>query len=113
MAEVAGIDPNSIAAWSQRSTQLREWVAGSLDVTDGGKPAVTQLATAQKATRPNKPEQLTWAELRAGWRTDKRGLGIDSEAHRTARRDRLAARGPRFDRHRRRRGPNREGRLHA
>ncbi len=100
MAEVAGIDSNSITAWSQRSSQLREWAAGNLAVSDGGGPTAGQLATAQKATRPSKPEQLGWTELRAGWRTDGRGLGIDSAAHRRARRDRLAAHGPRFNRHR-------------
>jgi hypothetical protein len=100
MAEVAGIDPNSITAWSQRSTQLREWAAGNLVVNEDGEPTVAQLATAQKATRPSKPEQLAWSELRAGWRTDKRGVAIDSAAHRRARADRLGASGPRFERER-------------
>ncbi|AKK30467.1 MobF family relaxase [Mycobacterium sp. EPa45] len=100
MAEVAGIDPSSIAAWSQRSTQLREWAAGNLVVNDGGELTGAQLSAAQKATRPSKAEQVAWAELRAGWRTDERGLGIDSAAHRRARRDRVAASGPRFDRQR-------------
>lgn len=100
MAEVAGIDPNSITAWSQRSTQLRDWSAGNLVVNEDGEPTVAQLATAQKATRPSKPEQLAWTELRAGWRTDKRGVAIDSAAHRRAQADRLAASGPRFDRER-------------
>jgi conjugative relaxase-like TrwC/TraI family protein len=98
MAEVAGIDPTSVTAWSQRSSQLREWAAGNLAVNEGGEPTMAQLAVAQKATRPSKPEQLAWTELRAGWRTDERGLGIDSAAHRRARRDRLASSGPRFDR---------------
>lgn len=100
MAEVAGIDPNSISRWSQRSSQLREWAAGNLAVSESGELTASQLAAAQKASRPNKPEQLGWAELRAGWRTDDRGVGIDSAAHRRARHDRLAASGPRFDRHR-------------
>lgn len=100
MAEVAGIDPNSITAWSQRSSQLREWAAENLVVNESGEPTASQLAAAQKATRPGKPEQLGWTELRTGWRTDERGLGLDSAAHRRARRDRLAASGPRFSRHR-------------
>ncbi|BBY65488.1 MobF family relaxase [Mycolicibacterium helvum] len=100
MAEVAGIDPNSITAWSQRSSQLREWAAVNLAVNASGGPTASQLATAQKATRPSKPEELAWTELRAGWRTDERGVRIDSAAHRRARRDRLATSGPRFDRHR-------------
>ncbi|MCV7017787.1 MobF family relaxase [Mycolicibacterium aichiense] len=100
MAEVAGIDPSSITAWSQRSSQLREWAAGNLAVNESREPTSSQLAAAQKATRPTKPEQLGWTELRAGWRTDERGLGIDGAAHRRARRNRMAASGPRFDRHR-------------
>lgn len=100
MAEVAGIDPSSITAWSQRSTQLREWAAGNLVVNDEGELTAAQLAAAQKATRPSKPEQLAWVELRAGWRTDERGIAVDSAAHRRARHDRLDANGPRFDRHR-------------
>jgi conjugative relaxase-like TrwC/TraI family protein len=68
MAEIAGIDPDAIRQWSQRSTQLREWAAHNLvlhDHDDG--PTAAQLATAQKATRPAKPEHLAWAELRRMW----------------------------------------------
>lgn len=100
MAEVAGIDPNSISAWSQRSSQLHEWAAGNLAVNEGGEPTAAQLAAAQKATRPGKPEQLAWSELRSSWRADERGVRIDSAAHCRARRDRLIASGPRFDRRR-------------
>lgn len=100
MAEVAGIDPISIIAWSQRSSQLREWAAGNLKVDAGREPTASQLAAAQKATRPGKPEQLGWTELRTGWRTDERGLRLDPAAHRSARRNRLAASGPRFNRRR-------------
>lgn len=114
MSEVAGIDPQSITAWSQRSSQLREWAAGSLAVNESGELTSSQLAAAQKATRPTKPEQLSWRELRAGWRNDQRGLGIDAAEHRRARRDRLAASGPRFDRHRIADAAchDREGRVH-
>lgn len=34
MAEIAGIDPDSISAWSQRASQLREWAAHHLVVVD-------------------------------------------------------------------------------
>lgn len=92
MAEIAGIDPKNISAWSQRSTQLREWAANNLTVIDSGKGlSQAQLATAQKATRPRKPEHLTWAELRAGWRADERGFGVDRDAQRAARRTREQA----------------------
>jgi conjugative relaxase-like TrwC/TraI family protein len=61
VAEVAGITPETITAWSQRSTQLREWAAGHLALADG-QLSPTQLAAAQKATRPAKPEQIAWAQ---------------------------------------------------
>ena len=80
MAEVAGIDPASIKAWSQRATQLREWAADNLVLVDGAAPTAAQLAAAQKATRPAKPEQLAWAQLRQMWAQDPRGLGVDRAA---------------------------------
>ncbi|OFJ51183.1 AAA family ATPase [Mycolicibacterium grossiae] len=96
MAEIAGIAPKLIAAWSQRSTQLRQWAANNLTVVDPAIGGVTQpqLAAAQKATRPRKPESLSWAELRAGWRADERGFSVSREAQTEARRarERAAAR---------------------
>ncbi len=86
MAEIAGIDPKTIAAWSQRSTQLREWAASHLTLAEGGAGlSQAQLAAAQKATRPRKPEALSWAELRAGWHADSRGLTVSRVAQRQAR----------------------------
>ena len=73
MAEIAGVDPRSIKAWSQRSTRLREWARNNLVVVDG-EPTAAQLAAAQKATRPTKPESLAWADLKQQWRADARGL---------------------------------------
>lgn len=99
MAEIAGIDPNSIAAWSQRSSQLREWAAHNLTVVDPGTgPSAAQLAAAQKATRPSKPEQLAWAALVEQWRADARGLGVDREAFVAARAARRAAAAAPFSR---------------
>ncbi len=46
MAEVAGIDPTSITAWSRRSSALREWAAGNLAVNESGEPTASQLAAA-------------------------------------------------------------------
>ena len=91
MAEVAGITRETITAWSQRSTQLRQWAAGNLVVADGRQLSPAQLAAAQKATRPAKPEQLAWAELRRQWRADERGLAIDGAAWRQARQAREEA----------------------
>ena len=94
MAEIAGVTPASIKAWSQRSTRLREWAKDNLVVVDG-EPTAAQLATAQKATRPTKPEQLAWEELKATWRADARGLDLDRDAHFAARAERRAhARSP-------------------
>ena len=87
MAEIAGVDPDCIAAWSRRSTRLREWARNNLVVIDGA-PTAAQLAAAQKATRPTKPESLSWAELKAQWRTDARGLHLDRDAHLAARAER-------------------------
>jgi conjugative relaxase-like TrwC/TraI family protein len=90
MAELAGVDRASITAWSRRSTQLREWAARHLEVQDGPWSAA-QLAAAQKATRPAKPEELAWATLQAQWQADDRGLRVDRDAHYAARAARTAA----------------------
>lgn len=94
MAEIAGISRDTIRAWSRRSSQLREWAAHNLVSVDGPFSAA-QLATAQKATRPAKPEELAWSQLQQRWRADARGLEVDRVAFleaRTARR--AAARAP-------------------
>lgn len=90
MAEIAGVTPECIKAWSRRSTRLREWAANNLVLVDGELSAA-QLQAAQKATRPAKPEGLGWEELRAQWRADARGLGLDRGAHESARRMRAGA----------------------
>ncbi len=90
MADIAGVTRACIKAWSRRSTRLREWARDNLVLVDG-KPTAQQLAAAQKATRPRKPESLPWAELKAQWRDDERGLELDPAAHHEARRERRAA----------------------
>lgn len=97
MAEIAGIGHDSITAWSRRSTALREWAAGNLKIVDG-QVSAAQLATAQKATRPNKPEELAWSHLLEDWRADVRGLHLDRAAHIAARAARTAAARTPFDR---------------
>jgi len=97
MAEIAGVDPDSIEAWSQRSTRLREWARNNLTVVDG-EPTAAQLAAAQKATRPAKPESLAWEELKEQWRADARGLRLDRDAHFAARAERRAAHRDTLDR---------------
>ncbi|WP_040623515.1 ATP-dependent DNA helicase, partial [Mycobacterium parascrofulaceum] len=56
-----------------------------------GEPSAQQLAVAQKATRPSKPESKPWAELKEEWRADARGLELDRAAHADARIARRAA----------------------
>jgi conjugative relaxase-like TrwC/TraI family protein len=90
MAEIAGVTKKCIRAWSRRSTRLREWARNNLVVIDGESTA-QQLAAAQKATRPAKPESKSWAELTQEWRADARGLELDRAAHTEARRARRAA----------------------
>ena len=90
MAEIAGVTMKCLKAWSQRSTRLREWARNNLVVVDG-EPSVQQLAAAQKATRPVKPESKAWAELTAEWRAGARGLELDRAAHLEARAARRAA----------------------
>jgi conjugative relaxase-like TrwC/TraI family protein len=89
MADIAGVTPESIRAWSQRSTRLREWARDNLVLVDG-QPTAAQLAAAQKATRPAKPESLAWAQLKQQWRADARGLVLDRDAHYRARTERRA-----------------------
>jgi conjugative relaxase-like TrwC/TraI family protein len=96
MAELAGVDRDTITAWSQRSTQLREWAAHHLQVTDQPLTAA-QLAAAQKATRPTKPEELAWAHLLEQWRADARGLHLDRAAFDAARAARRTAARTPFD----------------
>ena len=91
MAELAGVGRDSITAWSRRSTALREWAAGNLTVVDG-KVSAAQLATAQKATRPTKPEELSWGQLQEQWAADARGLHLNRAAFEEARAARTAHR---------------------
>jgi conjugative relaxase-like TrwC/TraI family protein len=90
MAEIAAVDKDCVKAWSQRSTRLRQWAHNNLVVVDGA-PTTQQLAAAQKATRPAKPESKAWAELKQDWRADARGLTLDRTAHLEARTARRAA----------------------
>jgi len=90
MAEIAGISRGNIRAWSRRSSQLREWAAHNLVSVDGPFSAA-QLATAQKATRPAKPEELAWSQLQQQWRDDTRGFGVDRAAFLEARAARRAS----------------------
>lgn len=90
MADIAGVTKQCLKAWSRRSTRLREWARNNLIVVDG-EPSAQQLAAAQKATRPAKPESKPWAELKEEWRADARGLELDRAAHADARTARRAA----------------------
>ncbi|SLH35782.1 MobF family relaxase [Mycobacteroides abscessus] len=92
-ADIAGISRKTIEAWSQRSTQLRQWAAANLTVVEAENGATAaQLAAAQRATRPAKPEHLAWGALREMWAADERGFSLDETAQQQARQDRLHAR---------------------
>jgi len=94
MAEIAGISRDTIRAWSRRSSQLRDWAAHNLVSLDGA-PSAAQLAAAQKATRPVKPEELAWSQLQQQWRADARSFEVDRAAFLEARATRRAtARAP-------------------
>jgi conjugative relaxase-like TrwC/TraI family protein len=84
MAEIAAVPKTSTQAWSRRSSRLREWAHDHLVVVDHA-PSAQQLAAAQKATRPAKPEAKSWSELQAEWRADARGLRLNRAAHLDAR----------------------------
>lgn len=92
MAELAGVDHALLAAGSQRSTQIRAWADEHLVVSDTDELTPAQLATAQKATRPRKPEHLGWHQLKEEW-AEKFGarLFLDGQAQAQARTARRAA----------------------
>jgi hypothetical protein len=98
MAELAGVDRGTITAWSRRSTQLREWAAHNLKVVESSSLSAAQLAAAQKASRPAKPEELAWAQLLEQWRADARGLQLDRAAFDAASAARRATARTPFDR---------------
>ncbi|TXI56466.1 MobF family relaxase [Mycolicibacterium mageritense] len=89
MAELAGVSKETIKKWSKRSTRLRQWAAAKLRVMED-TPTARQLAAAQRATRPDKPESLPWEVLKEQWRTDPRGFVLDREAWAHARDEREA-----------------------
>lgn len=90
MADIAGADRGDLRSWSTRSTQLREWASGHLRV-ECDELSAAQLATAQKATRPRKPEGVAWASLRVAWADDTRTFRVDETVQQAARDARRAA----------------------
>lgn len=91
MAEIAGVDRNQLAAGSQRATQLRQWAQHHLVLNETGEGTAGQLAAAQRATRPAKPEHKPWAELRQDWASRFGVFLIDERAQVQARRQRETA----------------------
>lgn len=90
MAEIAGAHRGDLMSWSTRSTQLREWASGHLRI-ECDELSAAQLATAQKATRPRKPEGVAWAALRGAWAADERTFRVNIDAQQAARESRLRA----------------------
>lgn len=91
MADIAGVNRAELRSWSTRSTQLREWAAGHLRLGGDDELSAGQLATAQKATRPRKPEGVAWAALRVAWADDDRTFRVDETVQQAAREARRAA----------------------
>ena len=91
MADIAGVNRAELRSWSTRATQLREWAAGHLRLDGDDELSAGQLATAQKATRPRKPEGVAWASLRVAWAEDDRTFRVDMDAQQAARNARRAA----------------------
>jgi conjugative relaxase-like TrwC/TraI family protein len=85
MADLAGVDRTTIDAWSKRHSDLQAWAAEHLTLDEGSEPTAAQLSAAQKATRPTKPEHLSWAQLQQFWAEDERGFRIDAAAQQQAR----------------------------
>ncbi|MCS3853350.1 MobF family relaxase [Tsukamurella ocularis] len=83
MSELAMITKDSIRAWSKRSTRLREWAEQHYG-DRGSAITQAQLEIAQKATRPVKAEELTWAELQSKWAGDSRTVDVDHAGHNAA-----------------------------
>lgn len=83
MAELAMVARDSIRAWSKRSTRLREWAQQHYG-DRGTALTQAQLAVAQKATRPVKAEELTWAQLQEKWAADSRTVEVDQAGHNDA-----------------------------
>lgn len=88
MAELAGVTKDTIKAWSKRSTRLRQWAAENLRIINDS-PTARQLASAQRATRPDKPESLSWETLKEQWRADPRGFELDRKAWQKAHAERI------------------------
>ena len=59
MAELAGVDPASITAWSQRSTQLRQWAAHNLVVVDG-RAGRRRRSWRPRRRPPARPNPSSW-----------------------------------------------------
>ncbi len=87
MAEIAGVTRDTIKAWSQRSTRLREWARNNLTIVDGA-PTAAQLAGTVKLVSgaaeaddlgvDTQPEGPSWARCRT------RVTGIRRRSSRTA-----------------------------
>lgn len=82
-AELAMVSRQSIKDWSKRATRLREWAQQHYgDRTSA--PSPKQLEVAQRATRPVKAEELTWAQLQQKWADDSRTVTVDHDGHNQA-----------------------------
>ena len=95
MAELAGVDRDTITAWSRRSSQLREWAAHHLTLVEGDRLSAARLAAAQKATRPAKPEELVGVNCCSSGARTRAGCGWTAQASRRRARRGARPRAPR------------------
>ena len=98
MAELAGVDRDTITAWSRRSTQLREWAAHNLERRRRCRCRRRSSRPRRKPPAPPNPKNSPGRTLLEQWRADARGLHLDRAAFDAARAARRAAARTPFDR---------------
>lgn len=91
VSDLVGVDRATIEAYSQRSAQIHDWARHNLEITDpDAGPTWDQLNAAAIATRPNKPEHKSWAQLQHDWHHDGPSFTIDMAAQKQTRQRRRA-----------------------
>lgn len=91
VSDLVGVDRATIEAYSQRSAQIHDWARHNLEISDpDAGPTWDQLNAAAIATRPNKPEHKSWAQLQHDWHHDGPSFTIDMAAQKQTRQQRRA-----------------------
>ena len=85
--------PASTPTASKRGRDVRRGCANGRATTSSSltaHPPPRNWLLRRKPPDPTKPESLAWADLKAQWRADARGLRLDRDAHFAARAERRA-----------------------